>query len=229
MAFKHFDHGIELPHLTRKTTNEGRRYFTPAGDAYPSVTTVLGILSKAAIIAWRKRVGEEVANRISTQASRRGTAVHKICENYIDNKDDWKEGVQPANMYMFNTMKTVIDEKINNIWFQECFLHSDELRTAGQVDCIAEYEGELSVIDFKTSRRLKKAEDIEGYFMQVSFYAKAFNEITGKNISKGVVLIGVDDNDPQEFIIDTNEYLEHFKAVREKYSELHEKETIHFS
>ena len=93
MAFKHFEHGIDLPKLTRKTTEEGRRYFTPTGEAYPSVTTVLSILSKAGIIAWRKRVGEDVANRISSQASRRGTAVHKICENHIDNKEDWKDSV----------------------------------------------------------------------------------------------------------------------------------------
>ena len=108
MAFEHYDHGIELPKLTRKTTEEGRRYFTPTGEAYPSVTTVLGVLSKDSIQAWRKRVGEAEANRISTQASRRGTAVHKICENYIDNKEDWKEGVQPANMFLFNTMKKVL-------------------------------------------------------------------------------------------------------------------------
>lgn len=229
MAFKHFEHGIDLPKLTRKTTEEGRRYFTPTGEAYPSVTTVLSILSKAGIIAWRKRVGEDVANRISSQASRRGTAVHKICENYIDNKEDWKEGVQPSNMYMFNSMKPVLDDKISNVWFQECFLYSDELQTAGQVDCIGEWEGELAVIDFKTSRRLKKESDITGYFMQVAFYAKAFTEMTGQEVNKGVVFIGVDDNDPQTFVFDTNEYLDHFKAVREKYSELHEKEKIHFN
>jgi len=229
MAFEHYDHGIDLPKLTRKTTEEGRRYFTPTGEAYPSVTTVLGVLSKESIMAWRKRVGEAEANRISTQASRRGTAVHKICENYIDNKEDWKEGVQPANMFMFNSMKPVLDEKINNIWFQECFLYSDEYQTAGQVDCIGEWEGELAVIDFKTSRRVKKEEHILGYFMQVAFYAKAFTEMTGTEVKKGVVFIGVDDNEPQTFVFNTDDYLDHFKAVREKYSELHEKNKIHFS
>ena len=179
-------------------------------------------------MAWRKRVGAEVANKISTQASRRGTAVHKICENYIDNKEDWQKGVQPANMFLFNTMKKVLDEKVNNVWFQECYLYSDEYQTAGQVDCIGEWEGELAVIDFKTSRRVKKEEHILGYFMQVAFYGKAFTEMTGTPVKKGVVFIGVDDNEPQTFVFDIDDYLEHFKAVREKYSELHEKNKIHF-
>lgn len=227
--FTHHEHGIELPFITRKTTEQGRRYFTPTGEAYPSVTTVLGILSRASIAAWRKRVGEEEANRISSQAARRGTAVHKICENYLDNKEDWKADQQPANLFMFNTIRPVLDRKINNIWFQEAFLYSDELETAGQVDCIAEYDGKLSIIDFKTSRKLKQVEHIQNYFMQVSFYAKAFEERTGVNVDQGVVLIGVDDSEPQEFIIKTSDYLDHFKAVREKYKELYEQNTVYNS
>ena len=225
--FTHANHGIELPTLTRKTTESGRRYFTPTGEAYPSVTTVLGILGKKELMEWRKRVGAEEANRISRQAANRGTAVHKLCEDYIDNVDDYNKKHMPANIHMFNTMKPLIDEKINNIWFQEAFLYSDELQTAGQVDCIAEFEGELSVIDFKTSRRLKSPDKIQNYFMQVSFYAKAFEERTGTPIRKGVVLIGVDDSEPQTFVIDTEEYIEHFKAVREAYRNLYEKDTVH--
>ena len=125
-------------------------------------------------------------------------------------------------------MKKVLDEKVNNVWFQECFLYSDELQTAGQVDCIGEWEGELAVIDFKTSRRVKKEEHILGYFMQVAFYGKAFTEMTGQEVKKGVVFIGIDDNEPQTFVFDIADYLDHFKAVREKYSELHEKNKIHF-
>ena len=95
--FNHVDHGIVLPKLTRKTTEEGRRYFTPNGDAYPSITTVLGILGKKKLMEWRKRVGEEVANKIARQASGRGTAVHKLCEDYIDNKEDYAKKAQPSN------------------------------------------------------------------------------------------------------------------------------------
>lgn len=227
--FTHHNHGLELPTLTRKTTEKGRKYFTPSGKAYPSVTTILGILNKQQLIEWRNRVGAEEANRISRQASTRGTAVHKLCEDYLDNKPDYLKKHMPANVYMFNTLKPVINEKINNVWFQEVFLYSDELKTAGQVDCIAEFEGELAVIDFKTSRRVKKEEDILGYFMQISFYAKAFKDMTGIEITKGVILIGVDDSEPQTFVFDPREYINHFKAVREKYQELYEKDEIHNS
>lgn len=225
--FNHVEHGVELPTLTRKTTEEGRRYFTPDGSAYPSITTVLSILSKQAIIEWRKRVGEEEANRISRQASGRGTAVHKICEDYIDNVEDWKGKHQPSNLFMFNTLKPVLDKKINNIWFQEVYLYSDKLKTAGQVDCIAEFEGELSVIDFKTSRRVKSEDNIQNYFMQVSFYAAAFYEMTGIPIKQGVILIAVDDSEPQVFKFNTYDYLEHLVQVRKKYRALHEKTQVH--
>jgi genome maintenance exonuclease 1 len=221
--FTHYEHGIVLPTLSRKTTEKGRRYFTESGQSYPSVTTVLGIISKQEIIEWRKRVGEEEANKISRQAATRGTAVHKLCEDYLDNKEDYAKRHMPANIHTFNTLKPILNQKINNIWFQEVFLYSDELQTAGQVDCIGEFEGELAVIDFKTSRRVKSADDILNYFMQVSFYANAFKERTGIAIRKGVILIAVDDSEPQTFIIDTNDYVEHFKAVRETYKRLYEK------
>jgi len=218
--FNHVDHGIELPKLTRETTESGRRYFTPEGNAYPSITTVLSILSKEAIKAWRARVGTEEANKISRQAAGRGTAVHKLAEDYIDNVEDWKGKQQPANLFMFNTIKPLIDENINNIWFQEEFLYSDKLQTAGQVDCIAEWDGELSVIDFKTSRRPKSVDQIQNYFMQASFYAAAFLERTGVPIKQAVILIAVDDHEPQVFKINTFDYLEHFLAVRKKFDEL---------
>jgi len=218
--FNHVDHGIELPKLTRETTESGRRYFTPEGNAYPSITTVLSILSKEAIKAWRARVGAEEANKISRQAAGRGTAVHKLAEDYIDNVEDWKGKQQPANLFMFNTIKPLIDENINNIWFQEEFLYSNKLQTAGQVDCIAEWDGELSVIDFKTSRRPKSVDQIQNYFMQASFYAAAFLERTGVPIKQEVILIAVDDHEPQVFKINTFDYLEHFLAVRKKFDEL---------
>ena len=202
MIFEHHQHGIDLPAITRKTTEQGRRYFTPTGEAYPSVTTVLGILSKESIKAWRDRIGHAEANKISSQAARRGTAVHKICENYLDNKDDYREGQQPSNLFMFDEMRTIIDKNINNIWFQEEFLYSDKLKTAGQVDCIAEYDGELSVIDFKTSRKPKKAEWIEDYYLQIAAYAMAHDYVHGSNIQQGVIMVCTPDLYYQEFRIE---------------------------
>lgn len=227
--FNHVEHGILLPEMIKETTSSGRKYFTPEGNAYPSVTTVLSIVGKRELMEWRKRVGEEEANRISRQASSRGTSVHKMCEDYLNNKEDWKGKHQPANIFMFQTLKPIIDEKINNIWFQETHLYSDRLKTAGQVDCIAEFENELSVIDFKTSRRPKKEESILGYFMQVAFYAAAFYERTNKPIKQGVILIAVDESEPQIFKINTFDYLEHFISVRKTYKELYEKNEVHNS
>lgn len=218
--FNHVKHDVVLPTLTRKTTDKGRKYFTPEGNAYPSITTVLGVLNKEGIIAWRKRVGEEEANKISQQASVRGTAVHKLAEDYLNNDPDWKEGAMPTNLFSFEDIKKIMDKRLNNIWMQEVFLYSDRLKTAGQVDCIAEFDGQLSIIDFKTSRKPKKVEWITSYFIQASFYAAAFYERTGIPIKQGVILITVDHNEPQVFKINTYDYLEHFLSVRKKYKEL---------
>ncbi len=215
--FKHVEHDVVLPKLTRKTTEAGRRYFTPDGAAYPSITTVLGILSKQGIIDWRKRVGEAEANRISTQAATRGTAVHKLAEDYIDNVEGWSKGAMPANVASFNDLKTILDKRLDNVWFQEEFLYSDRLKCAGQVDCIAEFDGQLSIVDFKTSRKPKKEEWITSYFIQASFYAAAFYERTGIPIKQGVILITVDGSEPQVFKINTYDYLEHFLKVRKEY------------
>ncbi len=220
--FNHVDHGITLPKMTRKTTGEGRKYFTPDGNAYPSITTVLGILSVDGIMKWRKRVGEEEANKISHQAATRGTSVHKLAEDYIDNVDDWKGEAMPNNLYTFSHLKNIIDNRLNNVWFQEEYLYSDRLKCAGQVDCIAEFDGELSIIDFKTSRKPKKIEWITNYFIQASFYAAAFYERTGVPIKQGVILITVDHNEPQVFKINTHDYLQQFLDVRQKYKELKE-------
>lgn len=220
--FTHVDHGIVLPTLTRQTTESGRKYFTPEGNAYPSITTVLSILGKEEIIAWRKRVGEEEANKISRQASTRGTAVHKLAEDYVDNKPDWKGNHMPSNIATFNSLRPVLDAKLNNVWMQEVFLYSDKLKTAGQVDCIGEWDGVLSIIDFKTSRRVKKEEDITNYFIQMCFYAAAFLERTGIAIKQAVVVMAVDDNDPLIFKVNTFDYLDHFISVRKKYKEMYE-------
>lgn len=218
--FDHVDHGITLPKITRKTTKKGRKYFTPSGKAYPSITTVCSILSKDSIIKWRKRVGEEEANKISLQASTRGTAVHKLAEDYLNNEPDWDKDVMPNNLFSFSHLKSIIDERINNVWFQEEYLYSDKLECAGQVDCIAEFDGQLSIIDFKTSRKPKKVEWITNYFIQASFYAAAFYERTGIPIKQGVILITVDHSEPQIFKVNTFDYLPHFIDVRKKYKNL---------
>jgi len=208
-----------LPELECETLPTGRTYVTPEGNKYPSITTVLGHRGKEGIIAWRKKVGEEVANKISTQAGTRGTAVHQLAEDYVNNKEDWAKGAMPANLFTFNTIKPILDKHVNNIWAQEVPLYSDKFKIAGRVDCIAEYDGELTIIDYKTSRKPKKEEWIENYFMQAAFYAAAFYERTGVAIKQYAIIIAVDDSEPQVFTGKTFPWLKKLLELRIEYAE----------
>jgi hypothetical protein len=208
-----------LPELECETLPTGRTYVTPEGNKYPSITTVLGHFGKEAIQAWRKRVGEEVANKISTQAGTRGTAVHQLAEDYVNNKEDWSKGAMPSNLFTFNTIKPILDKHVDNIWAQEVPLYSDKFKIAGRVDCIAEFDGELCIIDYKTSRKPKKAEWIQNYFHQCAFYAAAFYERTGVSIKKFAIILAVDDAEPQVFTGNTHDYLKSLLDMRIKYAE----------
>lgn len=208
-----------LPELECETLKSGRTYTTPEGKKYPSITTVLSLKSREAIQRWREQVGEEEANRITAQAGRRGTAVHTIAEDYLNNKDDWKKGVMPSNLHSFLQIKPILDKNVNNIWAQEVPLYSDKFRLAGRVDCIAEYDGELCIIDFKTSRKPKKEEWITSYFMQASFYAAAFYERTGIAIKRFAIIITVDGSEPQVFTGNTFDYLKALLELRLEFAE----------
>lgn len=218
---------VQLEKLSRKTVDGKRLYETPDGLQYPSVTTVTSQLGKEKIVEWRARVGEEAATKISTQASRRGTAVHKLCEDYVlGNLNDVsgdlsEEKIMPSNKQVFNSIKTVLDDHVDNIRAVEGFLYSNFLRTAGQVDLVAEFDGKLAIIDFKTSRKLKKEQWIENYFIQESAYAFMFEERTGLQVPLLVTIIGVDDEvNPQVFIKgpkERNAFLMKFLALREQY------------
>lgn len=207
----------DIPKLERKTGPDGSRvYSTPSGRAYPSVTSVTGLLGKAAIIAWRKRVGEAEANRISTQAANRGTRIHSLCESYLNN-----ESVEP-DIFDHYTWSSIVPElsKIDNVHALETPLYSDHLEVAGTVDCIAEYNGKLSVIDFKTSKRVKSRDDIHNYFMQCAAYAVAFEERTGVPVSRLVIIMAVDDNDPIIFVEKRDDWIGKFIEVRDQFRSL---------
>jgi CRISPR/Cas system-associated exonuclease Cas4 (RecB family) len=200
--------------LERVTNTDGSRlYQTPSGRAYPSVTTITGLLSKASIMAWRKRVGEEEANRVSAKASGRGTRVHTLCEDFLSNKE-----VVPDifDQELWTSYKPLLD-RIDNIHALESPLYSDHLEVAGTVDCIAEFDGKVSVIDFKTSKRIKSRDDIHGYFMQCSAYAVAFEERTGIPVSRLVILMAVDDENPLVFIEKRDDWVPEFQKVRLQY------------
>lgn len=215
--FNHVDHGFVLQELTADTSDKGRFYTTPSGSVLPSVTTILSMQDKTGIDDWIKRIGEDEAKRIMLQASKRGTAVHDLAEKYVNNDENWKRGAMPANLFTFNTIKPVLDKHLNNIWTQEAALYSERLSVAGRVDCIGEWDGVLSIVDYKTSRRPKQKEYIEGYFIQESVYAACFFEMTRVPIKQIVTVIAVDDSEPQVFIEKAIDHLHKFVALRQRF------------
>ena len=195
-----------LQDLKSTTFPDGKRYYTlPDGTRLPSVTTVLGAQKKEAIKAWRKRVGEEVANKISKKATGRGTNVHTLCERYLNNQGTGD--MMPDAKEMFMTLKPVLN-RINNIHYQEQSLWSIQLGMAGRVDCIAEFDGVLSSIDFKTSARIKTRESILDYFWQTAAYALMYEELVGTPIDQLVVIMAVEDNPPIIFIEKTEDHID---------------------
>jgi len=219
--FNHVEHGYALQELQANIVKKvGRLYTTPDGKKLPSITTVLGATGdKSGLEAWRKRVGEAEANRIMVQASTRGTAVHQLAEDYVNNEEDWDKSAMPANLFTFNTIKPLLDKHLNNVWIQEAPLYSERLEVAGRVDCIAEWDGVLSIIDYKTSRRPKKKDHVEGYFIQEAAYAAMFLERTGVPIKRIVTVIAVDDNEPQVFVEKTMDHLPKFVKARQEFRE----------
>jgi len=214
--FEHIHH--EFPKLTRVDSPNGRVYETPDGNRYPSVTSVVGILGKREIQEWRARVGEEEANRVSTRAAKRGTAIHSLCEDYLKN-----EPVSPSifDLETFNSIKPVLNH-INKIHCLEQQLFSHHLKVAGTVDCVAEFERRLSIIDFKTSSRVKSRDDIHGYFMQTAAYAVMFEEMTKVPVSRLVIIMTVDElKEPLVFVERRDDWIDGFIDLRETYSKLH--------
>jgi CRISPR/Cas system-associated exonuclease Cas4 (RecB family) len=219
MNFKHVGCDIDYE-LTTETINGKRHYVTPGGNKYPSVTTITSQYNKQSIMEWRKRVGEEEANRISSKAAGRGTRVHTMCENYLNNQEDYLQKQMPDAIVMFKTLQPLLNEYVNNIHALEVPLYSDYLRTAGRVDCIAEFDGAISVIDFKTSSKPKEDKWIENYYMQCSAYAVMFEERTGIPVSRIVVMIAVDGEKAQIFVKKRNDYIDEFIKYRDIYEEL---------
>ena len=196
-----FEHvPVELTEMNAVTTDKGRRYRTPEGIDLPSITTVLSILSRDSIMKWRRRVGAEEANRISHRASTRGTAVHAIIEKYINNEENFKDGYTPDIIGSFLDLKPILDGRIGRVYAQEAPLYSNHLGVAGRVDCVADFDGKLSIIDFKTSMKPKRKDWITNYFMQESAYAIMWEERTGRPITQLVTIISVDNHDPQIFV-----------------------------
>ena len=165
-------------------------------------------MDKTALLEWRKRVGEEEANKISTQAARRGTSIHKIAERYILNEEDIYRNEMPVNIESFKSIKEILDNHVDNILGIELPLYNRTLKCAGRTDLVAEFDGTLSIIDFKTSRKLKKAEWIESYFLQSTCYAMMFEWIYKIAVPQIVIIITVDnEKTPQVFKLERSQFV----------------------
>jgi len=215
MIFNHVD--IDLPALTRETIDGVRYYDIPGGEKkkFVSITSVTSFRNRKIFEDWRKRVGEKEANRKTKRATSRGTDMHTLTEYYLKNKD--LPTVQPLSDVLFRLAKPELN-KINNILALEKSLYSEVLGIAGTVDCIAEYDGELAVIDFKTSEKPKPEKWIEHYFVQAMAYGCMLYELTGVMVKKLVIIMSCENGecvvyeqyDKQKYINLLTEYIREF-------------------
>lgn len=180
-----------MPELRSTTYNNQRWYETPEGKFYPSITTVLGSKKKQYLLDWQKSLGPDKYKKETERTKERGHCIHAMMEKYLKNEANPTEGQDKVHIKQFNQLRIAV-HKINNIHAQEATVFSDYLGVAGRVDCIAEYNNVLSVIDFKTSNSNKTEEMIEDYFLQETFYAMAFTEITGVPVEQIVTLMAVE-------------------------------------
>jgi len=209
---------IQIPELAKQVSIDGqsgpRLYQTPYGKIYPSITSCLAPLKEEIIANWRARVGNEVADKESKWGRDRGTALHLALEDVLKNK--------PLKGHPL-LIRMLVDElmpylrKIGRIHCQETPLYSDYFEIGGRCDCIGEYAGKLSVIDFKGSNRTKKREWIIDYFMQCAFYAYAYWERTGERIEQSVILVANEQGQASEFIEKPWDWWKELKEVRESY------------
>ena len=188
--FNHLE--IEYPSLDRQTIDGVRYYDTPDGQKLVSITSIISHYNREIFMKWRKRVGNDEANKISKQSTSRGTDMHTLVENYMMNKD--LPTVQPLSEFLFKQAKTDLD-RIDNIHAIEQALFSRQLGVAGTVDCIAEFDGELAVIDFKTSKKPKPEKWIQHYYVQCAAYACMLFEMTGIIVKKFVIIMSCENGE----------------------------------
>lgn len=225
---KIFNHvGLIEPIEMNTVMIDGKRYYlTPSGNKHKSVTTVISNnpVKKKVLSEWRQRVGVEKAQRISNRSATRGTKYHKLVENYFNNEHDtelYKD--TPLVWMMFNSSRKILDN-INNIYLQEAALYSDYLRIAGRVDCIAEYDGKLSIIDFKTSVEEKKEAYLYDYYVQEMAYACMLQELYNIKVKQLVTIVACESGDTQvsivppkkEYFIKLQEYIREYEKTYER-------------
>jgi len=200
---------------------DGMRFYEVDGKAFPSITTVLGAIPKPGLDAWRKSVGEEAAKWEMNRAARRGSAVHTLVEQYLKGETLSIRDVLPLGM--FKLLKPYLDQ-VDNIHCLEQIMYSKNLTIAGQVDCIAEYNGKLSVIDFKTANKERVDSWNENYYIQCTAYAYMYEELFGTPIDQIVILQAGEDGSAKSFIKNKADYKDKLeKAIKDFYKYYEEK------
>ncbi len=228
MKFEHNPRCFPLD-STAKMVNGKRVYATPNGDYYPSITTVIGSNAKkqAGLAKWRARVGKEKAAAISSRSASRGTAFHSITEDYLNNEleiEKYKD--TPLPVVMFEQTKKTFD-RIGNIYLQEAFLYSKNLEVAGRVDLVAEFDGELSIIDFKTSVEPKREAYLYDYFIQETAYACCLQELYSLTVKQLVTIVACENGETQVVIKPPKkEYLLQLIQYIDEYQQRYGQKTI---
>ena len=208
----------QLPKLKETKIDNKRFYVTPEGNKYPSITTVTGLRDLEGIKLWRARVGEAEANKISNESTTRGTILHNMAEKHLQNEIIHEDNYAYEIMKLFKIIEPEL-AKINNIYVQEAALYSDELKIAGRVDCVAEFNNTLSIIDFKTSRKEKRKEWVTKYFLQATAYAEMWTERTKIPINQIVIIMITMDGQLQLFIEDKDNWIELLKDEIKYFNE----------
>ena len=203
MAFKFIELDKTLLPKTKGKRIDGFRFYNIDGKNYPSITTVLGIRKTEQLKGWREKIGEGVANWEMGRAARRGKSFHTLVEQYIKGETPSIRDVLPLGL--FKLLKPYIDQ-IDNIHLLEAIMYSKKLTVAGQVDCVAEYNGKLSVIDFKTANKERQESWIDNYFLQTTAYAHMYEETFGTPIEQIVILIASEDGTTQAFVKNKADY-----------------------
>ena len=194
---------------------DGHRFYEINGTNYPSITTVLGIQKTKELQKWRDSIGNDVANWEMGRAARRGKATHTLVEQYLKGETPSERSVLPLGL--FRLLKPYVDQ-INNIHLLEAIMYSHKLTVAGQVDCVAEYNGKLSVIDFKTANKERQESWIDNYFLQTTAYAQMYEETFGKNIDQIDIILASEDGSVQNFVKEKKDYMSPLmKSIDEFY------------
>jgi hypothetical protein len=216
----------DLKHIELSTeTVDGKRFYrTPCGGLFPSVTTVLSAMkNKTYLNEWKRRIGEDEANTIMRKAAGRGTAMHYICEDYLNNKEDYIGGRMPIAVDLFRKIQPVLDDYVDVIYGNEIPLYSSELGTAGRTDMFCRFFGTNTIVDFKTATKDKKEDWIEDYFLQSTAYAMMLEEVYKNEkliyIPQIAIIIALQEGETkyQMFVKKTSDYREKVKQVFNDY------------